>query len=245
MNNMSSILSFFTAVISVFLWSASPVISKIVLQSMDAITFMLYRYMFGTIIGLFWLPQIIKSVVKIPTYNLTKFFLYSTSHIIFQVLALNIINASWYVVFFSFSPVLTIFLKESVIDKTLIITVLICIISTIYFVDFKLLKNEQNLYALLYLTISLIGWVLLSIEILSFQKYVTDIQIAFLINFEMFFIALCFVLFTENNIAIIFYNLFNRGNREIFFIILTLNIMLIVAFSLFSFAMRVNSKVAI
>lgn len=183
-------LSFVYGIIACFLWGLAPILMKLVVsgeQALSPTSTVFWRFMFSALISLPWLPGLFRKRQHLFTYKMILCPISLVITFLIQVYALQKVPASLYVLVFGLTPLLSVFIEKKSNKIKYMGLLAVAFVGIIIFSDFKVSDLNSQGTGVLFLFLSLLGWmgslwlmantpkVVSSFEFTAFSQFVSVI----------------------------------------------------------------------
>ncbi len=167
---------------AVLLWAITPVIFKLGMESIPLSYLLVLRFSVAVLLLLPFLPNLIKKRAGISMIDLLSLQIILAGALFSMGTALKSLSASFYIIVFSLSPILTLFLFRSVRLVKIIGPVLIMAIGTLVFVETTELSKHSDIGDIAWLLLGMLLWVLYTRFLSRLHTVCSDVDITTLTN---------------------------------------------------------------
>lgn len=176
---MAPVLS---GIFAVFLWACAPALIKVGKSDHDFTYFLLARYGVSALLTCMVAPAVIKKISSLNARTIVFSCFFVIIHNTCQVYCLKQISVCWYTLFFSLTPVLTIFFFTRFSWATLSYF-LVAIVGVFLILEPGQHEFYPEAVYVMALLVSIFGWVFLTVFLKKLHKHFGDLETTFLLNF--------------------------------------------------------------
>lgn len=227
---MRKLTPYIAALGAISIWGLAPVFAKLVLLNSSIPTFLVLRFFSASIILLWLFPSIIKNIYKIRLSEWFKFIIVIFLLFYSQTYAIDNLPVAYYIILFSFSPIITYTLLRFSYTWSIVNGIIISIIGIITFLYHDSGQYHLNFISLFSLLVGILSWTYYSILIKRFHIIYSDLQITAITSYIALVSSLIFYAFHHPLLLLI--------KTEYIVYGLLIGAILTLAFFLYSFSMR-------
>jgi drug/metabolite transporter (DMT)-like permease len=216
--------------VSVFIWALIPSLVKFGVAGDNLNGFLFSRFLLSSLV--LALP-LYASIRKLRRSNILPVFLYcllAMIHFYYQAFALTEVSVGWYIVFFSLAPVFSLILVKGKLSRKLLLALSFGVLGAIAYAFGHYEISHIGYTELASLLWSFMSWIGVCVLVTRIQNSFTDLEIASLGNFSMFFFALFFLNFDIGSAL--------SGDVVYWLVIASLALFAPLSFFLFSYSLR-------
>ena len=217
------------------IWGTFPVAIKWVLFSVNVPTFLIIRFAFSALLLIGMCPGIIRKIKHIKSSYLTYFFIAIAITFSTQMVALDELPVTFFIVFFTLTPIFLHFILKLGYSRLIVAGVLLAIGGVfLFFTTAPKVASHLTFMGMLMLFLGSISWCVYSYLIRKIHAVLNDLEIAALTNYCAFFSSLATLLIKPKWLLI------QHLTGSVTAIICLLSGCMTAAFFLYSYAMRLK-----
>jgi len=162
---------------AVGLWSAIPAFVKTGSDA-ESLPFLLtLRFLLASVFFITLVPKLIRLVPRVQTKYWIILLVSLGANFYFQGLAMIHLPVSWYLVIFCLNPALALFFIGVKFNRKLVIGLLMSMIGTFLFLDWKEVTGSYGPLPFLFLTIGMLTWVAYTVLVKKFQTVYSSLEV--------------------------------------------------------------------